>query len=506
MPDFEQDLERIQSALATRDSDLDEIGLDEIAARYASECRDVNQRLHRCGNLLKKGLLAEAIQQAQLSPPILDQFALLDFPERDEWVSYAQENSLQVPPPLQTKVAVELNHAFAEAETMKECLCRHRLLALAHAPIRRRLSVMWRLAKLDPMNPVWMKDLRQFERVRIREIENELHEATRNDDSDRVESLFKEVTYPHWTELPSPSLVNQVKSAWGKYTTKEARGELADLEEKLTAAVMAGDKTKAKGYYDKAVRLKKDAGLPGSNPLRQRLDLALEWVEEQEQREIRREEWEVDCEHLSDAIQSGNSLVELDRLKQQVLAYGMGIPEDLENCLDQLHRKKRRRKLIMWCLLVLIAPMPIYFIAIPVGYKYWQLNPPGNNDKTPVNPGGNKDKNPVQPPIPVNQNAALRDEVRTILRDNCFSCHGGDKKKTSKNDLKNILSHSLLITKEASEPSGKKYVVPRQPDESAIWIRVLNDSMPQGGKEKKLTLQQKEKLKNWIAQGALSLD
>src|SRR6266498_1449474 len=363
MPDFEQDLERIQSALATRDTDIIEIGLEEVAARYASECREVNQRLNRCGNLLKKGLLAEALHQAQLSPPLLDQFALLDFPERDEWASYAQENDLHVPPPLQTKAAVDLNHAFAEAETMKECLCRHRLLALARAPIRRRLSVMWRLAKLDPLNPIWMKDLRQFERVRLREIENELHEATRNDDSDRVELLYKEVTYPHWTEPPLPSLVNQVKSAWGKYVMGEARSQLIALEEKLTAAVMAGDKAQARAYYDNAVRLKKEAGLPASNPIRQRLDLALEWVEEQEQRKERHKDWERDCDRMREALRASQPLATLERLKQKVLAHGMGIPENLEKRLDQLNRERRRRKVIVWCLLVLIASMPVCLIG-----------------------------------------------------------------------------------------------------------------------------------------------
>src|SRR5438105_3097482 len=114
MSDVEQDLEGIRAALSAKDAT--EGGLGDKAARYATACRDVNQRLRRCDDLLRKGLRGESLQQAQVAPPLLDEFALLDFPERDAWVSFAKEQGLTVPPPLQTMLAVELNHAFAEAD------------------------------------------------------------------------------------------------------------------------------------------------------------------------------------------------------------------------------------------------------------------------------------------------------------------------------------------------------------------------------------------------------
>ncbi len=503
MPDLDQDLERIQSALASKDMDVIEIGMDDVATRYAAQCREVNHRLQRCSKVLKKGLLAEAIQQAQLSPPLLDEFASLDFPERDEWALYAEENNLSVPPLLLAKLAVELNQAFAEAETMKECLCRHRLLALARAPIRRRLTVMWRLAKLDPMNPVWMKDLRQFERMRMREIENELQEAIRNDDPDNVELLYKEVTYPHWTEPPPLSLVNQVKLAWGKYMAKEARGELADLERKMTAAVTDGNMSQAKACYTKAIRLRKDAGLPANNPLRKRLELALEWVEQREQGEIRHQEWHDACERLADSLREGASFLELERLKKQVFAFGMGIPEDLENYLATLVRKRRRRTIVKWLLILLIAPLPLCLVASPIIWKHYFPSKVGNQIEK-------KDRDQI--PAKEIQGAPkrpdgvddVRAEVRSILRENCFNCHGGEKK----NRIDNILDHNVLTTKVARNPKGKKYVAPSRPLESAIWLRIdmsdPDDRMPPRDEKKQLSDDQKRKIKSWIAEGALT--
>src|SRR4051812_5956569 len=110
MPDIERDLERMQLALAT--GDATEPGLSEVAARYAAACRSVNDRLHRCSMLLRKGFRTESIQEALLAPAVLDQFAILDIPEREQWSIFAKDHGFLVPPPLQVASASDLNQAF----------------------------------------------------------------------------------------------------------------------------------------------------------------------------------------------------------------------------------------------------------------------------------------------------------------------------------------------------------------------------------------------------------
>jgi len=92
-------------------------------------------------------------------------------------------------------------------------------------------------------------------------------------------------------------------------------------------------------------------------------------------------------------------------------------------------------------------------------------------------------------------------DIRPILSDNCFACHGPDAKKAH-GDLRLDLRESALKPAE----SGEIAIVPGKPDESALMKRVLtndpDDIMPPPKSHKTLTAQQKDLLKKWIADGA----
>jgi hypothetical protein len=91
-------------------------------------------------------------------------------------------------------------------------------------------------------------------------------------------------------------------------------------------------------------------------------------------------------------------------------------------------------------------------------------------------------------------------DVRPILSENCFACHGPDD-KARKAKLR-------LDTREgAYKPhDGKAAIAPGRPDQSEAVRRILttdpDDHMPPPDSGKKLTPHQVETLKNWIAQGA----
>ena len=92
-------------------------------------------------------------------------------------------------------------------------------------------------------------------------------------------------------------------------------------------------------------------------------------------------------------------------------------------------------------------------------------------------------------------------EIRSILSDNCFACHGPDEKER-KGKLR------LDIREDALKPakSGDHAIVPGDPSKSTLLDRINSsdpdDVMPPPKTGKKLTQQQKDLLKKWIAQGA----
>ena len=91
-------------------------------------------------------------------------------------------------------------------------------------------------------------------------------------------------------------------------------------------------------------------------------------------------------------------------------------------------------------------------------------------------------------------------QVRPILSDNCFLCHGPDK-GTRMADLRLDVQEGAL----APRKNGA-VIVPGKPDESLLIKRVFSDNpafrMPPVFAHKTLTQQQKDILRRWIEQGA----
>jgi Protein of unknown function (DUF1553)/Protein of unknown function (DUF1549)/Concanavalin A-like lectin/glucanases superfamily/Planctomycete cytochrome C len=87
-------------------------------------------------------------------------------------------------------------------------------------------------------------------------------------------------------------------------------------------------------------------------------------------------------------------------------------------------------------------------------------------------------------------------DIRPILSENCFACHGPDSAKRAA-DLR-------LDQREAA--ISKNAFVPGKPDESEIIRRIFSTDpeavMPTPDSHKSLTPQQKELLKSWVAEGA----
>ena len=83
-------------------------------------------------------------------------------------------------------------------------------------------------------------------------------------------------------------------------------------------------------------------------------------------------------------------------------------------------------------------------------------------------------------------------DVRPILSDACFQCHGPDKAKR-KGDLR------------LDSAEGKKALVPGKPAESELFKRITStekdEMMPPASSGRKLTARQRDVLKAWIEQG-----
>ena len=93
-------------------------------------------------------------------------------------------------------------------------------------------------------------------------------------------------------------------------------------------------------------------------------------------------------------------------------------------------------------------------------------------------------------------------DIRPILSENCFLCHGPDK-NTRKAGLR------LDLAEEAVRPakSGRAAIVPGKPAESEVLRRLAttdaDDLMPPPETHKQVTAEQRARIQRWIAEGAV---
>ena len=91
---------------------------------------------------------------------------------------------------------------------------------------------------------------------------------------------------------------------------------------------------------------------------------------------------------------------------------------------------------------------------------------------------------------------AFNRDIRPILSDKCFQCHGPDKNHR-KGDLRLDVRDDAIAA---------KAIVPGKPDTSALIERITttdaDDLMPPAESHKSLTPAQRDTLRRWIAEGA----
>ena len=92
-------------------------------------------------------------------------------------------------------------------------------------------------------------------------------------------------------------------------------------------------------------------------------------------------------------------------------------------------------------------------------------------------------------------------DIRPILSDKCFACHGMDSKKRKADLRLDLLEEAVKPLKEGTP------LVPGNPYDSLVWQRMVStdpeEVMPPPDSHKTLNAEEKEILRRWISEGAV---
>src|SRR5438094_137245 len=125
MSNYRKIIEEIGAYMRSSDQ-TEDARIKELATTYAEACREVNDRLGQCEELLQQGLRSQAVELAEVEPRLLDAIALLDFPERAGFEEVAAAYGWQRQHALKLECADQLNEAYAIEEELRPLMIKHR--------------------------------------------------------------------------------------------------------------------------------------------------------------------------------------------------------------------------------------------------------------------------------------------------------------------------------------------------------------------------------------------
>jgi hypothetical protein len=369
MDDYRSVVDDLRSFLHSPDQQVTQ-QVAARAARYAQLCQDVNQRLRRCADLLRKGRREEALHLAKTESDLLELFGTLNFAERPEYDQKAVAYELPLAPRLEMETAQALEQARADAEPLADLLRTHRLLALGRAPLVDRLRVLRRLAEADPMNPLWPECLQTFEPARLRALETEAEEAIRKKDTSAITRLHAEVTAAGWLNKPPAPLVRRLTEAAQHCFRSKARQELVKVEKELNAAFMRHDLAACQRLRDQWDQLASQANLPPNDLLHEQAAPAIDWIARQEALAAADAAYEGDIKNLMNILKSG-APEQITHCLERVRSHARELPEDLtKQCRDrliQLHRRKTFQRV-----LVLSGVAAVVLVVLGASFLFYQ--------------------------------------------------------------------------------------------------------------------------------------
>ncbi len=344
--------------------------MDRLNRIYTDAVKTVNQRLRKCEQLLRQGFLAEALEECDREPPLLDLVTLLDFPEAAVWCDMVAHQGLPRPPAVLVDIAAELNDAYLKAQSLEELLVRFRLLNLARAPLKNRLAVLWRIREQDPQGAHWEEDVRQFEQARLEEMQSEFRRAVKNKDLNTLEQLEEELIQGTWiSEIPE-KLVHQISQAASQLRVNQARDELEQLAYQLSDAFSAFDVPRAMSLRQRWDALAHLVQLAPEDPIFQLAMPALQWIDEERKKQQRFEEHRRWVAHLETLLDQGcRSLEHLLQAVRRASSSEWSLPSELQVRLQrhvqslQLAQSRRRKLFILFvCMVIVLAAVGSFYL------------------------------------------------------------------------------------------------------------------------------------------------
>ncbi|MEZ6040022.1 MAG: hypothetical protein R3C20_05925 [Planctomycetaceae bacterium] len=329
LDDINDLVEEIQQILSS-ETQVPEEELMDLAARLEEAVSGVSKRLRQVELLLSQGLRSEAIDLAEREPNLNELITALDFPEFEAWNERLEQSEISPVRSLPSDLAAELNDAYSAVSSVEGLLNRFRVQSLSRAPMAERIKTLRLLGAKDPDNPVWEKDLLEFERTRLEELKSQLEQAVRATDLEQLAMLDRELASTDWRVKVPSSLQKQAADAHRSLRRTSSRKEMETISYQLSDAFADFDLQTARQLRQRFDALCQIVNLPPNDGIIDVAGPALEWIDHENEKERIAAEHAQAVQDLESALEHNAKLDELQRLYHQATRREHILPQQLE--------------------------------------------------------------------------------------------------------------------------------------------------------------------------------
>ncbi|TWU06440.1 hypothetical protein [Stieleria varia] len=315
-----------------------------LAEKFGLEVEKVNKRLDEAVDLLRKGLRSEAIQSISRVPNAMQAAAELEFPEVDEWHEILQFMGIPIPTTLNEDSVSQINEAIVESLPLDALMKRHRQLAIAKAPLAGRLKVLRQIGRRDAANPVWAEDIEDWEKDRLREIDQELDQAIASEDIRTVCALHTELTGQKWISTPPARLVEQASFVAEGHYQQVRENELKKIVAKMQSAFESADEAQTRKLVSLWQSRTKELKQPVAFELERRVKPIIAWLNEMGRKAAVSSQRTSAIAHLQTLMNSAASLNEIRAAHEKATQFDEPMPEDVSEQYRKLIQSDQSKK------------------------------------------------------------------------------------------------------------------------------------------------------------------
>lgn len=194
---------------------LHEAQTPQLAQDYAEACRTAGHRLDQCAAMLGAGDDLQALQLAEVSPPLLDLISILTFRQVSEWRTYCKTSQLPVADPLDAKSIRLLNELYSKGISNDHPLYRDYREAMLRNDEERALPLLRSICRLNPSDPHSARDVARLDKKILKLKLDQLAEAVRAGNKPAALQWIQDIEAARFSTSPQGELWQQAQALRG---------------------------------------------------------------------------------------------------------------------------------------------------------------------------------------------------------------------------------------------------------------------------------------------------